>query len=275
MPPRVVGVAVYVKNADENVAGILAFRGGECYFFTITTLGLCGSITGDSHHLPAPLSPRLAELYPLWQELWKTYLASKEQLIAAKREQAGEHLNPPPNDLYTRIFLQEPRGLVESSRTLEYSCSYRPTPGFLFPIHISAGTAASSSIGPRTVQGSGAVGRLGHIIEALEILNLATTLDESHCVRIAWMYGALERKTPFSRAFEMSNTDKIALQIRNIAASPSNFPPPVQPPDTSAPSDTSGPSRTRRRKREQEVDAANEVEGKRSRRASRRARGED
>ncbi|KAJ7315705.1 hypothetical protein DFH08DRAFT_820276 [Mycena albidolilacea] len=49
--------------------------------------------------------------------------------------------------------------------------------------------------------------------------------------------------------------------------------PPVQPPDTSAPSDTSGPSRTRRRKREQEVDPANEVEGKRSRTASRRARG--
>ncbi|KAJ7885926.1 hypothetical protein B0H14DRAFT_2563623 [Mycena olivaceomarginata] len=45
--------------------------------------------------------------------------------------------------------------------------------------------------------------------------------------------------------------------------------PPVQPPDTSAPSDTSGPSRTRRRKREQEVDPANEVEGKRSRTALR------
>ncbi|KAJ7787554.1 hypothetical protein B0H14DRAFT_2629205 [Mycena olivaceomarginata] len=51
--------------------------------------------------------------------------------------------------------------------------------------------------------------------------------------------------------------------------------PPVQPPDTSAPSDTSKPSRTRRRKREQEVDPVNEVEGKRSRTASRCARGED
>ncbi|KAJ6464218.1 hypothetical protein DFH09DRAFT_1295631 [Mycena vulgaris] len=50
--------------------------------------------------------------------------------------------------------------------------------------------------------------------------------------------------------------------------------PPVQPPDTSAPSDASGPSRTRRRKHEQEVDPANKVEGKRSRTASRRARGE-
>ncbi|KAJ7314638.1 hypothetical protein DFH08DRAFT_821298 [Mycena albidolilacea] len=49
---------------------------------------------------------------------------------------------------------------------------------------------------------------------------------------------------------------------------------PVQPPDTSAPSDISGPSRTQRQKREQEVDPANEIEGKRSRTASRRARGE-
>jgi hypothetical protein len=45
-------------------------------------------------------------------------------------------------------------------------------------------------------------------------------------------------------------------------------------PLTLPPSDTSGPSRTRRRKREKEIDSANEVEGKRSRTASRRARGE-
>ncbi|KAJ7660302.1 hypothetical protein DFH06DRAFT_1044030 [Mycena polygramma] len=52
-------------------------------------------------------------------------------------------------------------------------------------------------------------------------------------------------------------------------------PPPPPSPPADQPTGTSGPSRARRRKRDPEVDPANEVEGKRSRTASRRARGEE
>ncbi|KAJ7864693.1 hypothetical protein B0H13DRAFT_1899022 [Mycena leptocephala] len=71
--------------------------------------------------------------------------------------------------------------------------------------------------------------------------------------------------------------DPVASSAPNYSASGSDYvpslPPPPPPADQST--ETSGPSRARRRKREPEVDPANEVEGKRSRTASRRARGEE
>ncbi|KAJ7476559.1 hypothetical protein FB451DRAFT_1173424 [Mycena latifolia] len=71
--------------------------------------------------------------------------------------------------------------------------------------------------------------------------------------------------------------DPVASSAPNYSASGSDYvlslPPP--PPPADQPTETSGPSRARRRKREPEVDPANEVEGKRSRTASRRARGEE
>ncbi|KAJ7865789.1 hypothetical protein B0H13DRAFT_1898409 [Mycena leptocephala] len=72
--------------------------------------------------------------------------------------------------------------------------------------------------------------------------------------------------------------DPVASSAPNYSASGSDYVlslPPPPPPPADQPTETSGPSRARRRKREPEVDPANEVEGKRSRTASRRARGEE
>ncbi|KAJ6582187.1 hypothetical protein B0H19DRAFT_1061630 [Mycena capillaripes] len=72
--------------------------------------------------------------------------------------------------------------------------------------------------------------------------------------------------------------DPVASSAPNYSASGSDYVlllPPSPPPLADQPTETSGPSRARRRKREPEVDPANEVEGKRSRTASRRARGEE
>ncbi|KAJ6571080.1 hypothetical protein B0H19DRAFT_1064194 [Mycena capillaripes] len=72
--------------------------------------------------------------------------------------------------------------------------------------------------------------------------------------------------------------DPVASSALNYSASGSDYVlllPPSPPPLADQTTETSGPSRARRRKREPEVDPANEVEGKRSRTASRRARGEE
>ncbi|KAJ7106000.1 hypothetical protein C8R44DRAFT_745647 [Mycena epipterygia] len=72
--------------------------------------------------------------------------------------------------------------------------------------------------------------------------------------------------------------DPVASSAPNYSASGSDYVlslPPPPPPPADQPTETSGPSRARRRKREPEVDPANEIEGKRSRTASRRARGEE
>lgn len=65
----------------------------------------------------------------------------------------------------------------------------------------------------------------------------------------------------------------------NSGASGSNYVPSLLPPPPSPPADhpteTSELARARHRKRDPEVDPANEIEGKRSRRTSRRARGEE
>ncbi|KAJ7909390.1 hypothetical protein B0H13DRAFT_2492545 [Mycena leptocephala] len=66
--------------------------------------------------------------------------------------------------------------------------------------------------------------------------------------------------------------DPVASSAPNYSASGSDYVLSLPPPPPDQPTETSGPSRARRRKREPEVDPANEVEGKRSRTASRRAR---
>ncbi|KAJ7915765.1 hypothetical protein B0H13DRAFT_1871770 [Mycena leptocephala] len=69
--------------------------------------------------------------------------------------------------------------------------------------------------------------------------------------------------------------DPVVSSVPNYSASGSDYVLSLPPPPPDQPTETSGPSRARRRKREPEVDPANEVEGKRSRTASRRARGEE
>ncbi|KAF8197654.1 hypothetical protein K438DRAFT_1967207 [Mycena galopus ATCC 62051] len=130
LPGPIEPVAFYDPDGNADF-DCFAFRRGEDYFFydrdcwtvrqyhgRFESPGAFLSTRNDSFGQAAPLSPRLVELQALWQDLCKSYPASKEQLFALQREQAEERLNPPPNDLYTEIFpSKEPCGLVESSIT--------------------------------------------------------------------------------------------------------------------------------------------------------------
>ncbi|KAF8151867.1 hypothetical protein K438DRAFT_1865002 [Mycena galopus ATCC 62051] len=86
-----------------------AFRCGERYYFydydswavrqyhgRFASPGAFLSARIDSFYEAAPTSPRLDELYPVWQELWQSCPVDKERIIAVEKEQEAASLNPPP-----------------------------------------------------------------------------------------------------------------------------------------------------------------------------------
>ncbi|KAF8186463.1 hypothetical protein K438DRAFT_1835662 [Mycena galopus ATCC 62051] len=127
LPGPIEPLAFYDPNGCADF-DCFAFRCGERYYFydydswavrqyhgRFASPGAFLSARIDSFYEVAPTSPRLAELYPVWRELWQSCPVDKERIIAVEQEQESARLNPPPSELYTQIFPpREAHGPIET-----------------------------------------------------------------------------------------------------------------------------------------------------------------